>query len=404
MTKTKHRSGRQESTQEHRGDAAGAEHCGTQGPQAADPATNDACRVDTKGNANAARHVSRGLSAQVPTNALRSAIWRRTLTLANRFRVIRTVDIAVACFPEREYKAALTGAQRAMRGMVRASLLKRYRTDRFQTVYGLTQRGAEWLEEAGIDAAASVRRVSDMTNPEHRAWAQFLVLCAEARGLSAFTEAELLKDLNRGTGPNEPPVQGPLRVQVLTTGNKTRTAVLRPDALVIEVDGASWLEVDRSARGSDRAASLRALVLSIGADLVNGHVLRRVVVLTKTERIYKRVLALLAQLAAVAERGALVRGRRQLREIGRGEYEVWQTRERKYADGRSSLVDRAAGHVVVQPLPTWLPKVRLDGRGASSTAGWLAENYLPYRRPAGLPAWDRPQSPLLRDFNGEHIG
>ena len=163
--------------------------------------------------------VARGLTQTVSSTALRSAIWKRALTVANRFRVIRTVDVAAACFPERDYKAALTAAQRAMRGLVKASLVQRYRTDRFQTVYGLTQRGAQWLQDADVDAAASVRRVSDMSNPEHRLWAQFLVLCAEARGLKAWTEAELLQLLNRHANPANRQLVGWRQLSWLTDDN-----------------------------------------------------------------------------------------------------------------------------------------------------------------------------------------
>ena len=139
------------------------------------------------------RKVARGLAATISTTKLKQAIWLRALLTANRFRVIRTIDVAVCCFAERPYKAALTAAQRAMRGLVKADLLKRYRTDRFQTVYGLSQKGVDWLDEAGHDASSSVRRVSDMTNPEHRFWAQFLVLSCESRGIKAQTEQELLQ-------------------------------------------------------------------------------------------------------------------------------------------------------------------------------------------------------------------
>ena len=169
----------------------------------------------------------RGLSARVASRTLQERIRLLALTLANRFRVIRTVDIAAYCFPERGYKASLTAAQRAMRSMVKGELLRRYRTDRFQTVYGLTQRGVEWLAEHGIQASASVRRVSDMSNPEHRLWAQFFTLCCEARGLGAMTEQELLKHLNQGAGPNGAMVQGLLSVRV-TAGQHTRTLSLRP--------------------------------------------------------------------------------------------------------------------------------------------------------------------------------
>lgn len=354
------------------------------------------CTSGHSGKAESQRRTDRGLTNQVPATVLRAIIRLRALGLANRFRVMRTVDVAVACFPERDYKAALTAAQRAMRSMVKAELLRRYRSDRFQTIYGLTQRGAEYLQEAGIVAAASVRRVSDMTNPEHRLWAQFLVLCAEARRLPAWTEAELLHVLNLETPANRPAVQGPLRVQV-STPTGAHAKVLRPDALWAEPDGATWAEVDRSARGSDRAADLRALVLSVGSTLLTGHALRRVVVFTRSERVHRRVLALLAQLSGQTAKAPLVIGRREVRETAPGEYAVWETCNRDHGDGRASLMDKLAGHVVVQTLPTWLPKVRLDGRGNVSTAGWFSENYLPYRRPLSLPAWEMPASPLLRD-------
>ena len=124
------------------------------------------------------RTPSRGLTAKISTTQLKHRIWLRALLTANRLRVIRTIDIAVCCFFERgTYKASLTAAQRAMRGMVKADLLRRYRSDRFQTFYGISQKGVDWLEEAGHEATSSVRRASDMTNPEHRLWAQFWVLC-----------------------------------------------------------------------------------------------------------------------------------------------------------------------------------------------------------------------------------
>ncbi|MBS0598046.1 MAG: hypothetical protein JSR92_12120 [Proteobacteria bacterium] len=338
--------------------------------------------------------VPRGLTAQVGTLALQDRIWTRSLLLVDRFRVIRTIDIAVHCFAERPFKAALSAAQRAVRGMVKAHLLARYRTDRFMTVYGLTQQGAQWLEDRGFEAAASVRRVTDMTNPEHRLWSQFLTLCAEARGLQAMTEQELLLALNRDMKPEQSPVQGLLHVTTRSAG-KRRHLTLRPDAVAIEPDGIAWYEVDRSARGSDRAASLRALVLAVGAQTTLGQPLRRVVVFSRTSRIHLRVLATLDGLVKDSAAVGLMEGRRQLKLVETGCYEVHQSVEVKLRDGRSQLQDRLAGHVIVQELPVWLPKVRLDGRGDWSMRGWFNENYLPYKRPVVMPPWQRPGSPLL---------
>ncbi|WP_200896978.1 hypothetical protein [Paracidovorax citrulli] len=335
--------------------------------------------------------VSRGITARVGAWPLQQAIWLRSLTLVDRFRVIRTIDVAVHCFAERPFKAALSAAQRAVRGMVKAGLLARYRTDRFMTVYGLTQRGADWLDDHGVEAAASVRRVTDMTNPEHRLWAQFLVLCAEARSLQAWTEPELLKALAERAKPNHEASQGLLIVHV-TMGGKRRRVQLRPDAAALEPDGGlTWFEVDRSARGSDRAASLRALVLSVGAPTALGLPLRRVIVHTRTERIRRRVLASLAALAEGTASVGLAEGRRRLLPKGDGCFEVWLTVEQSVPDGRVRLVDLLVGHVLVQELPVWLPRVRLDGRGAHSTSGWFNENVLPYSRPSGLPTWPAPR-------------
>lgn len=338
--------------------------------------------------------VPRGLTAQVGTLALQDRIWNRSLLLVDRFRVIRTIDIAVHCFAERPFKAALSAAQRAVRGMVKAHLLARYRTDRFMTVYGLTQQGAQWLEDRGFEAAASVRRVTDMTNPEHRLWSQFLTLCAEARGLQAMTEQELLLALNRDMKHEQSPVQGLLHVTTRSAG-KRRHLTLRPDAVAIEPDGIAWYEVDRSARSSDRAASLRALVLAVGAQTTLGQPLRRVVVFSRTSRIHQRVLATLNGLVKDSATVGLMEGRRQLKLVETGCYEVHQSVEVKLRDGRSQLQDRLAGHVIVQELPVWLPKVRLDGRGDWSMRGWFNENYLPYKRPVVMPPWQRPGSPLL---------
>jgi len=341
----------------------------------------------------APRTPSRGLAANISTTRLKQRIWLRALLTANRFRVIRTIDVAVCCFPERPYKAALTAAQRAMRGMVKAELLRRYRTDRFQTVYGLTQRGVDWLDEVGHDASSSVRRVSDMTNPEHRLWAQFWVLACEARELKSMTEQELLQELNKNVKPDQPVIQGLLAVTT-THGKRASAIQLRPDAVALEQDGTTWLEVDRSKRGSDREASLAALVSSMGRVLRDGSTLRRVVVFCKTERIQKRAIAVLRDLAEANNAEMLISGRRHFREIEPGTYEVWNALESKLQDGRTRLVDTLVGHVIIQLLPIWLPKVRIDASNTHSLAGWFGENYLPYRRPKSLGPWRVPVSPL----------
>ena len=339
------------------------------------------------------RKVNRGLATIISTTKLKHGIWLRALLTANRFRVIRTIDVAVCTFPERPYKAALTAAQRAMRGIVKADLLRRYRTDRFQTVYGLTQKGVDWLDEAGHEAASSVRRVSDMTNPEHRLWAQFWVLACEARGLKALTEQEILQSLNKDTEPDHPLIQGLLTVSTMR-GKKTSTLLLRPDAVAKESDGTTWLEVDRSKRGSDREASLAALVCSVGRVLKDGSTLCRVVIFCKTERIRKRAVAVMTGLADANNKKVLTSGRRHFREVEPGTIEVWAAPETRLPDGRTKLEDKLVGHVIIQLLPIWLPKVRIDATNTHSLAGWFGENYLPYKRPESLGPWAIPSSSL----------
>lgn len=340
--------------------------------------------------------VPRGITARMATTTLRQRIRVRALSTLNRFRVLRTLDVAVACFPERGFKASLSAAQRAVRAMVKARHLRRYRTDRFQTIYGLTTAGANWLDEHGVDGAtSSVRRVADMLNPEHQLWAQFLVLCCEARGLKARSENELLQDLAQRTTPDGKPLRGLLTVSV-DTRSGTEIRHLRPDLVAQERDGSCvWFEVDRSKRGSDREASLRALIRAMGYRLENGQVLRRIVIFVRDRRVQLRALTVLNALAE-AQRGQVLYGdRRQVRPLAEpGQFAVWGAIPVSDQPGRSRLEDRMVGRVQVQLLPSWLPKVRMDGSNRSGTAGWLEENYLPYARFSDEPAWQALRSPL----------
>jgi hypothetical protein len=338
--------------------------------------------------------VARGLSEQVATIQLRDGIWRRALGLANRFRVIRTIDVAAACFPERPFKASLTAAQRAMRGLVKAKLLARYRTNRFQTVYGLTARGATWLQDAGLEASSSVRRVSDMSNPEHRLWLQFLVISCEARGLRALTESEVLRALNESTRPGQAMAHGVLGVSWTRAGKTVRQS-LRPDAIAYEADGATWFEADISKRGAGREAALAALAASVGRQLALGVPLRRVIVFSKTERIRKRALAVIQGMADEQNAKVLVGDRAHLRKAEEGVFEVWRAVEERLSDGRTRPVDTRMGYVIVQALPTWLPKLRLEHVDQAIT-GWFSDGLLPYNRPSSQRVWPLCTSPLLR--------
>lgn len=340
-------------------------------------------------SAPALRIVNRGLTAHIHPQTLQQIVWLRALETVERLRVVRTIDIALACFPERPFKASLTAAQRAMRGLTKANLVRRYRTDRFQHVYGLTVAGARWLNDRGREATSSIRRVSDMSNPEHTLWVSFVVLASEARSLRALTEREALQDLNLQRDEGSPAIQGFLNVE-LPSGTRT----LRPDAVAFEDDGLTWFEIDRSKRGADREAALSALAGRVGMRLSNQSVLRRVVVLARTERIWLRARAVLHAKAASANDVPLVRGSaRHFRDAGGGVFEVWAAVTQKPG---GYAIDVCVGHVIIQLLPTWLLKVRLDKSNRQPLVGWLDENYLPYRRPSTLPPWPIPESPLLK--------
>lgn len=324
-------------------------------------------------------------------------MWRRALVLADRFRVIRTIDLATCACPERPFRSSIVAAQRAMRGLVKAKLLRRYRSDRFQTIYGVTAKGAEWLQAAGLDGSSSVRRVADMSNPEHRLWIGFIVIACEARGLRSFTESEVLRALNKSGGPGKEMVQGLLPVAWTRAGKTTRQN-LRPDALAQEPDGVTWFEIDISKRGSGREAALSALASSVGRQLPLGTPLRRVVVFCKTERIRKRALAVLRDSAEEQNSRVLVGERSHLRETEEGIFEVWGAVEQQLPDGRTRSVDKLMGHVIVQALPIWLPKLRVQD-GTAPVTGWFSDGLLPYRRPATLGCWPALTSPLLHPSN-----
>jgi hypothetical protein len=244
-----------------------------------------------------------------------------------------------------------------------------------------------------------------MTNPEHRLWSQFLVICAWSRDLDAFTEAELMQRLNAVAKPGaktaSATTQGYITVDVHRAKGTVRKH-LRPDAVAYDDrrNGVAWFEVDRSKRGSDRQADLAALIGAIGSKTADGKVLRRVVVMCKTERIERDAVRIVEQVAAASNGQVLIEGRRHIKRYEDGVYEVLSAVPLKRSDGRTVLRDELVGHVIVQMLPTWLPKVRIDASNVYSMDGWFDDNYLPYKRPPVLGRWSTPISPLSPASNG----
>jgi hypothetical protein len=227
-----------------------------------------------------------------------------------------------------------------------------------------------------------------MSNPEHALWMNFVVLACEARGLLARTESEALQKLNEERDAKAAVKQGFITVEVR---GKERT--LRPDAIAYEPDGLTWFEIDRSKRGADREAALSALVGRVGVRLENNLSLRRVVLFARTDRILLRAQALLrARVRETSGQQLMASAERRFSEIEEGLFEVWAM---VWTPAMQRYVDQCVGHVILQLLPTWLPKARLDSSNRQPLSGWLSENYLPYRRLATSNQWLRPTSPFL---------
>ncbi|QHP90721.1 hypothetical protein EXE55_07125 [Burkholderia glumae] len=114
----------------------------------------------------------------------------------------------------------------------------------------------------------------------------------------------------------------------------------------------------------------------------------------RNERIWLRAQAVLRAKAALANDVPLVRGSaRHFREADDGVFEVWAAVTQNPG---GYAIDVCVGHIILQRLPLWLPKVRLNASNRQPLAGWFDENYLPYRRPEALPLWPSPTSPLLK--------
>lgn len=203
-------------------------------------------------SSKAPRPVTRNQAAPAPRTAQRLNRLR-ALRLVNRFRQLRTIDLAAGLFPEREFKAALSAVQRLTKTLVAEKMLLRYRSLSGQTFYGLGEPGARWLRQNGnesdSDVTASASRACEKTNPEHDLWAAFITLCCEARGLWALSEKELLPHLIGADFRS--------RSQVLVVSDERgKPKGLMPDALAHDGQNLVWVELDRSERGSARLSVL----------------------------------------------------------------------------------------------------------------------------------------------------
>jgi hypothetical protein len=309
---------------------------------------------------------------------------RKALQLVTRFRQLRTIDLAAGMFPQREFKAALSAVQRLTKSLVALKMLFRYRSLSGQTYYALGEAGARWLRQNGdecdLDARASASRVCEKTNPEHDLWSAFTVLGCEARGLRAMSEKELIPNLLDGKDFRQ------RRHVLVVLDERGREKGLLPDAVADDGKSVVWVEIDRSERGSGRLADLVALVKSCGLEVFLGSEhpakslrLKHVVIMCKTERIYRRHLA---HLTGVVPSTGLPRLRNfgsepALRRVASGVYDVMRDVERRFPDGRIGVQCELVGRVHFQLLPTWLSS--FSYRPGARQDGWFLDGYLPFK-------------------------
>lgn len=308
---------------------------------------------------------------------------RAVLEQLNRHRLLRAVDLAAAVAPERAFDAAMSAVQRQIARLVQQRLVQRS-VVAHQTVYALTQRGAHRLEALRGDGPgtppapwcvwpavhASARRVADRSNPEHTLLISQVVIAAEARGLTAWTESELRTLLKTA----------PLVVDV----QRTRRG-LWPDALLLMPSGSGlqlwWVEIDRSRRGSQRLADLAALVRAAGSTVrvptADGGErllpLRRITVLTSSLSIARADIGHLQQHVTVG-----LTGKSAVVQRDEGLFDVHVDVEQRLADGRVQVVTQTGARLVVRP---WTQ----PGPGA-----WFDSGALPWRVTNG--AWPPAQA------------
>lgn len=364
-----------------------------------------------------AQAVDRGLTDKVPPKVLRERIRYVALDMIDRFRYARTFDVAVTCFAERPFPAAIAAAQRAIRGLKADGLIQEYVTDRHQHIYALTKAGADWLNiRAGGDAKASNRHASELTNPEHTLWSNFIQTCCEQRGLPALTEKQFLDGLPSNA---RSPGGGLLDVRTHTGVKKS----LRPDVLAFDGRGAAWFEIDRSSRGAGRKQDLGLLFQSIGSGLnhkVDGigdnvMFISHAVICCLTPAIMrtaKRILldshpAFKEPAAKMMDNMTINRASRLVLATADAEvYEIWAMRRLAQPKNGWGVEPFVIGYVTIQRLPTWLVCYRTGGKVDGNDArGWFAENYLPYARSPAQKVWTSPGTSLDRGvYNWRELG
>ena len=115
------------------------------------------------------------------------------LLLMDRLRFVRTLDLAFHLYASRSFTAALAAANNLMKRLMRNGFVSAHNTRvGGMRIYGIAQPGVNFLRDHTGHEAKAHRSLKDIKNPEHRLWANLIVITAEARGLTAMTEREVL--------------------------------------------------------------------------------------------------------------------------------------------------------------------------------------------------------------------
>ena len=297
------------------------------------------------------------------------------LALMNRLRFIRTLDLAFHLYSDRTFTAALAAANNLMKRLVRNRLVTAHTTRvGGMRIYGIAQRGVNLLGDYTNVEAKAHRSLRDVRYPEHRLWANLIVITAQVRGLTAMTESEVLQ-YERSLGElvrDESGVERVVPRKLLTIRNCRRHGErkgLTPDALLQHGNERVWIELDTSKRSRERVNDLLELVASVGTKLSDDTRLARVIVFTKERRSWTHICGVLQRSAEKIGDRAPSYLRQTFLE---GMFDVWLPPTDTQEEASRHVQDRRLGEVQVLMLP--------DPR--SKAEGWYDEDWLPFAQGA----------------------
>ena len=302
--------------------------------------------------------------------ALRSSL--KALLLMDRLRFVRTLDLAYHLYASRPLSAALAATGHLMRRLVRDGLVTTH-TSRIgaMRIYGIAPRGVKLLRDHTGHEAKAHRSLRGVRNPEHRLWMNLAVITAEARGLAAMTESEVLRyereagEIVRGAHGEEQVIP----CKFLTINNRAKPGTrkgLTPDALLLhQGTERTWIEIDTSARCAARIGDLKELFGSVGTGLGDGTRLARVVVFTKERRFYTHICGMLKKMAQERiERASTF----VVPTLTEGVFDVWFRPSIAQDRPGAPAEDFCCGRVQIQRLP--------DIRGKGE--GWYDLDWMPF--------------------------